>query len=207
MKKYFKKNLPLIIIYLSLFSLFLALFIPTAVVLVKQDYAENHYEVTTKAHKEGTKSWIDYGNVSVGCGEMTCKFCEGRIIHSGHASYTIDNDEFIYYSTLQKVQITMSIFQWVFLIAGFIVFCVTLSRIDIEKSGKTKEHKEKQSLIFREIANTYDCDEKGAIANNIYIVLKKTNKLNEFLFQESKEERKKLYMSAKEEYFKSKSKE
>ena len=134
---YFKKNLALIIVSASCILIFLVLFIPTTVINTKIDYAENHYEVTTKEHKEGTKSWIDYGNVSTGCGEMSCKFCEGKKLHSGWNSYENDYNDFVYYATLKKARTIFNVFKVVFAVVACAVFIVTLLRTNFKEDKKT----------------------------------------------------------------------
>lgn len=109
---------------------FLLLFIPTIILNVQMDYAENHYEITTEKHKEGTYGWIHYGNVSVGCGETSCKYCEGEKIHSGLSVSSIDKHEFVYYSTLENIKTAFNVLKTiVFLIdigtaVALIVFAI-----------------------------------------------------------------------------------
>ena len=122
--------------------LFLTLLIPTTVLSVKMDYAVNHYEATTVKHRSGTKNWVDYGFASVGCGEMNCKFCEGKILHSGHDSSRINYREFVYYSTMVKFEIFFVILEiFIFLFnAGTVVVFVVFAKKHILKKKQIQNN-------------------------------------------------------------------
>ncbi len=81
--------------------LFFVLFIPTTIINIQKDYAENHYQVTVDKDR--------YGGGTIGCGEVTCKYCEGKKIEYSSFFYGDYYDNFVYYSTLETIKTIINI--------------------------------------------------------------------------------------------------